>query len=94
MSNARKIKYTTDMDSTTKLRSVTQEKDIDEPGPGEVLVEVHAAALNPLDWKIHDYDFFISEYPAILGSDAAGVVKKVGEGVTNVVVGDRMYVSA
>lgn len=69
-----------------------RDKAVVDPAPGEVLVEVRAAALNPLDWKIHDYDFMISEYPAVLGSDAAGVVVKVGEGVGNVCVGDRVYV--
>lgn len=68
------------------------EADIPEPGPGEVLIEIHATALNPIDWKIQEYNVLITEYPAILGADAAGVIKKVGEGVTNVAVGDRVYV--
>ncbi|KIP04265.1 hypothetical protein PHLGIDRAFT_31427 [Phlebiopsis gigantea 11061_1 CR5-6] len=63
---------------------------VPEPGPHEVLVEVHAAGLNPLDWKIQVYNVFVSEYPAIIGSDAAGIVKKVGDGVTSVSIGDRV----
>lgn len=63
-----------------------------EPGPGEVSVEIRATALNPVDWKIQAFNFFITEYPAILGTDAAGVIHKVGEGVTNVKVGDKVYV--
>ncbi len=61
-----------------------------KPGPGELLVDVKATALNPVDWKVHDHGYFISEWPAILGSDAAGVVKEIGEGVTGFAVGDRV----
>lgn len=66
--------------------------DVPTPEPGELLVEVHATALNPVDWKIqaHDFGGIIKEYPAILGTDCAGIVKAVGEGVTNFVVGDRV----
>ena len=73
-----------------KGQYAVQEKDIPEPGPGEVLVQIHATALNPVDWKIHDYDFFIKEYPAILGTDSSGVIAKLGEGVTTFAVGDKV----
>ena len=65
---------------------------IPTPGPKDVLVKVVSAALNPVDWKVHAYDYFVKEYPGIVGTDSAGIVKKVGEGVTNVAVGDRVYV--
>ncbi|TCD62190.1 hypothetical protein EIP91_007248 [Steccherinum ochraceum] len=58
-----------------------------DPGPGEVLVKVEAASLNPVDWKIHN---FIKEFPLPIGCDSAGVVAQVGEGVTRVQVGDRV----
>ena len=45
---------------------------------GELLVKVEAAALNPVDWKIQS---FLNDFPAILGSDIAGDVEDVGEGV-------------
>ncbi|TFK82420.1 GroES-like protein [Polyporus arcularius HHB13444] len=61
-----------------------------EPGPKEVLVKIHATALNPVDWKIHSYGFFVKEYPFILGTDAAGVVERVGAEVTNVAKGDKV----
>ncbi|KAH8074797.1 GroES-like protein [Cristinia sonorae] len=67
--------------------------DVDQPGPGEVLIRVEAAALNPADWKIQaiaEYSKFVQEYPAILGTDSAGVVVALGDGVTNVAVGDRV----
>lgn len=57
---------------------------------GEVLVEVHSVSVQPVDWKIQDYDFFVKEYPFILGTDVAGTVVEVSEGVTNVKKGDRV----
>lgn len=66
--------------------------DIDEPGPGEILVEVHSTALNPVDWIVRDFDILIAKYPAIGGYDAAGIIKQVGEGVSNLTVGDEVYV--
>lgn len=63
-----------------------------KPGPGELLVEAKAIGLNPLDWKIQEVGLFVTEYPAILGYDAAGIVKEVGDGVDGFVVGDRVYV--
>lgn len=61
-----------------------------KPGPGELLVKVHAAALNPVDWKIQKYGIFIETFPAILGSDVAGEVAELGEGVSGFKVGDRV----
>jgi len=61
-----------------------------KPGPGEILVKVHAAALNPVDWKIRKYGIFIEHFPAILGSDVAGEVTQLGEGVSGFNIGDRV----
>ncbi|KAI0783922.1 medium-chain dehydrogenase/reductase like protein [Irpex lacteus] len=59
-----------------------RDTEIPKPGPGELLIEIHATGLNPVDWKIHDYWFsMLKSYPAVLGTDAAGIVKEVGEGV-------------
>lgn len=63
---------------------------IPEPAAGQVLVRVEATGLNPADWKIHDFDVMIKSYPGIIGFDGAGVIVKVGEGVDNVVVGDKV----
>lgn len=67
-------------------------RDIPKPKPGELLVKVLATSLNPVDWKIQKYGVFITEYPAILGTDIAGEVQEVGEGVATFSKGDRMYV--
>ncbi|KAI0783925.1 medium-chain dehydrogenase/reductase like protein [Irpex lacteus] len=63
---------------------------IQKPGPGELLVEIKATSLNPVEWKIRQIGFFITEYPAVLGHDSAGIVKEIGEGVTGFAVGDRV----
>ncbi|KAI0351756.1 GroES-like protein [Trametes cingulata] len=60
------------------------------PGPGEVLVKVISAALNPADWKIQTYGVFINDYPYISGADGAGIVEDVGQGVTDRQKGDKI----
>jgi NADPH:quinone reductase-like Zn-dependent oxidoreductase len=50
-------------------------------GSGEAIVRVKAAALNRRDVWIQHGKYFLKEYPAILGSDCAGVVDEVGAGV-------------
>jgi NADPH:quinone reductase-like Zn-dependent oxidoreductase len=55
-----------------------------------VLIKVTAAAINPVDWKIRDWGIFVDEYPAIVGSDAAGVIVQTGSNVKNVKEGDRV----
>lgn len=69
------------------------EVDTPEPGPGEVLVRVARAGVNPADWKNrqgHLAQFRPYVFPYIIGFDAAGVVAAVGEGVTEFAVGDRV----
>eukprot|EP01122_Echinamoeba_exundans_P010956 TRINITY_DN4212_c0_g1_i1.p1 TRINITY_DN4212_c0_g1~~TRINITY_DN4212_c0_g1_i1.p1 ORF type:complete len:335 (+),score=99.62 TRINITY_DN4212_c0_g1_i1:197-1201(+) len=60
------------------------------PGKGDILVKVHATALNPVDYKQAQYGFLITGYPVVLGCDAAGEVVAVGEGVTRFKVGDKV----
>jgi zinc-binding alcohol dehydrogenase/oxidoreductase len=57
-----------------------QEVPTPAPGPGEVLVEIHAAALNHRDVWIQKGQYAGLKYPSIVGSDGAGVVVAVGEG--------------
>ncbi|KII90648.1 hypothetical protein PLICRDRAFT_39221 [Plicaturopsis crispa FD-325 SS-3] len=66
------------------------DKDIPKPGPGEILVKIHATALNPVDWKIQASGRFYDKYPAVLGLDSAGTVEEVGEGVSIFKQGDRV----
>jgi NADPH:quinone reductase-like Zn-dependent oxidoreductase len=65
-------------------------KEIPTPGPGEVLVQIQAAGLNLVDWYIQATGMIVEKYPAIIGFDAGSIVKQVGNGVTNVAVGDRV----
>nr|A0A8K1AWG4.1 RecName: Full=Trans-enoyl reductase tndF; AltName: Full=Talaronoid C biosynthesis cluster protein F [Aspergillus flavipes]QVR97765.1 TndF [Aspergillus flavipes] len=56
-----------------------------KPGPNDVLIEVKAVALNPCDYYQRDYGMPpVLIYPAVLGSDTAGVVVKLGSNVTTV----------
>ncbi|GAA5893212.1 hypothetical protein JCM6882_003914 [Rhodosporidiobolus microsporus] len=73
-----------------KARLTVDEASLVQPGAGEVLVKVHAVSIQPVDWKIQDYAFYQGTYPAVIGTDVAGVVEAVGEGVTNVKKGDRV----
>ena len=52
------------------------------PAPNELLIQVHAVALNPVDIYQRDRGMFITDYPAVLGSDVSGIVAKVGSSVT------------
>jgi NADPH:quinone reductase-like Zn-dependent oxidoreductase len=69
------------------------EVDIPEPGPGELLVRVKAAGVNPGEAKIRDGSLrerWPATFPSGQGSDLAGVVEKVGAGVTEFEVGDEV----
>ena len=71
---------------------VITETPVPAPGPGEILVKVESAALNPADWKIQTYGTLVNVYPAVLGSDGSGTVVAVGEKVSPdaYTVGDRV----
>ncbi|MFB4300736.1 NADP-dependent oxidoreductase [Actinomadura sp. NTSP31] len=63
-----------------------------EAGPGEVLVRVTAAGVNPADWKIRSGAVRKgAEPPLTLGLDVAGVVEAVGDGVVGFRVGDGVF---
>ncbi|MEU6078975.1 NADP-dependent oxidoreductase [Streptomyces sp. NPDC047108] len=65
-----------------------------EPLPTEVLVRVHAAGVNPVDWKTRQGGGMagvLGEPPYILGWDVSGVVERVGFGVHTLKEGDEVY---
>ncbi|WP_370945014.1 NADP-dependent oxidoreductase [Amycolatopsis sp. cg5] len=66
------------------------ETDRPAPGPTEVLVRVHAAGINPVDWKSRAHEVFMGEPPYTLGWDVSGVVEELGFGATGVDVGDEV----
>src|SRR5438132_10647899 len=68
-----------------------------KPQAGEVLIRVHAAGVNPIDWKVREgemKDFWPHEFPLILGWDLSGVVEEVGAGPAaagRFKIGDEVY---
>lgn len=66
--------------------------DAGEPGPGEVLLDVRAAAVNPIDWKVYSGAMGAdpARLPMRLGAEVAGVVAAVGPNVRWLAVGDEV----
>ena len=73
-----------------KAQITVEQRPIPNPKAGEILVKNAAVAINPVDWKIQDYAFFITKYPNILGSDVAGTVEAVGSDVQHFKKGDHV----
>ncbi|MGP4059258.1 NADP-dependent oxidoreductase [Halobacillus sp. H74] len=72
------------------------EKEIEMPvaGSKQVVVELHATSINPIDWKLREgylKEMLNFEFPIILGWDAAGTIKEVGSEVNKFEVGDRVF---
>jgi NADPH:quinone reductase-like Zn-dependent oxidoreductase len=60
----------------------------------DVLIEIHAASVNPVDWKVREgylQDMLHHRFPLILGWDAAGIVAETGPGVTRFTRGDKVF---
>jgi NADPH:quinone reductase-like Zn-dependent oxidoreductase len=62
-------------------------------GPGEVVVDIHAASVNAADYKVRlgGGRYSLSRFPHILGRDFSGVVSTVGAGVADFTVGDAVF---
>ncbi|MFD8376390.1 NADP-dependent oxidoreductase [Streptomyces sp. NPDC059688] len=65
------------------------ETEVPEPGGTEILVEVKAAGVNPVDWKVRSGG--LGPLPFSLGWDVSGVVRALGPGVTRFAVGDAVF---
>lgn len=76
-------------------RHTVSERSLATLGPSEVAIKVTATAINPIDWKIRDQATLLGDseenYPAVLGSDAAGEIVAVGSDITGFTVGDRVF---
>jgi len=65
-----------------------------KPGLSDILVKVHAASVNPIDFKLRDGKLRLLRpyrFPLVLGHDCAGEVVQIGEQVTRFKVGDRIF---
>lgn len=62
-------------------------------GPGEVVVDIHAASVNGADPKVRvgNGRYKLDKFPHILGRDFSGIVSQVGQGVTDFKVGDAVF---
>jgi NADPH:quinone reductase-like Zn-dependent oxidoreductase len=73
---------------------VIEEVEKPQPGAGEVLVEVHAAGVNPIDWKYRSgavREWMPVELPYTGGFDLSGTVAALGAGVTGFEIGDAVF---
>ena len=64
------------------------------PGPGDVLVKVYAAGINPIDWKVRQgllRGRLELDFPDVAGRDLSGKVISVGSGVTDLRIGDDVF---
>jgi NADPH:quinone reductase-like Zn-dependent oxidoreductase len=77
--------------AVSKFGGTPELVDIPQPtaGPGEVLVKLAAAGVNPFDWMLDGKAPHV--FPLVLGIDGAGTVAAVGSGVTRFAVGDAVY---
>lgn len=64
--------------------------DIGKPGPGQVRLRQTACGLNYIDIYMRAGIYPVADMPAVLGMEAAGIVEELGEGVTELAIGDRV----
>ena len=64
-----------------------------EPGPGQVLIKLRAAGMNPMDRTLASgaWKPMPATFPMVLGADGAGVVEQLGEGASRFSVGDDLF---
>lgn len=89
-----KAAYVHKIGDITKDEFMTVKEDLPTPEPvkGQVLIKVHAAAINPVDWKMAEGMVPGAFKGGVMGSDVSGVVEKIGpETTTDLQVGDEVY---
>jgi NADPH:quinone reductase-like Zn-dependent oxidoreductase len=77
-------------------KEVLQEREMAQPiiQDDQVLLEIHATSINPIDWKLRAgylKEMLPFDFPIILGWDAAGIIAEKGKNVSNFEVGDRVF---
>jgi alcohol dehydrogenase len=79
---------------SSEVVEINQNDSIPNPSAGKVLVNVKAAGVNPVDWKIREgymRQAMQLHFPSTLGMDFSGIIKEKGEGVLNFNQGDEVY---
>jgi NADPH:quinone reductase-like Zn-dependent oxidoreductase len=64
---------------------------VPEPAADEMLIHVHAAGVNPVDWKIREGYFREMPLPVVMGRDFSGTVESLGSEVTDFQIGDEVF---
>jgi NADPH:quinone reductase-like Zn-dependent oxidoreductase len=77
-------------------KEVLKQTEIERPdiSDDQVLVEVHATSINPIDWKLREgylKEMLPFEFPIILGWDVAGTIAEIGKNVSSFKKGDRVF---
>lgn len=71
------------------------ERSVAQPAPGQLLIAVHAAGVNPVDWKLRSGyrppTLPPAVFPVVFGNEASGIVEQVGEDVHGFAVGDAVF---
>ena len=70
---------------------VVKQTAVPTPKGNEILLKIHSAAINPVDYKIQKMGRFFEDFPRVLGSDVAGVVEQVGPEQKKFKKGDRVF---
>ncbi len=72
---------------------VLQYGDLPDPAAaaGEVVIDIAAASVNAADWKVRLGEYKHTKFPIVLGRDFSGVVGALGDGVTDLAVGDAVF---
>ena len=104
--NHHKIKIEFEIDQTTENKIMKAVVASQQAGPlnlvtdytkpsaadDEVIIQIHASAVNPVDWKQHHLGLAVPSFPWVYGCDVAGVITEVGKNVSkSFKLGDRVY---
>lgn len=75
----------------SRAKLIITERSLPRLEPGEVAVKVKSSAVNPIDWKARDYNYFINSHPTILGTDGSGEIAAIGPKVNDFKIGERVF---